>query len=389
MGTAVATNMQRLTSIDMLRGLVIVIMALDHVRDMLTPPQPELLDFSSADASLFFTRWITHLCAPTFVLLAGTSAFLYGTKGRSTGEVSRFLLTRGAWLVFIELTIVNFAWNFNLGAQYFPVMQVIWVLGISMIVLAGLIWLPRTLVAGIGIAMIVGHNLLDAIQPATESASAAWLLLHIQGQLYIGETPIIFVAYPMIPWIGVIALGYAIGPIFIANDAGRPRRLLWTGFSLVLAFLAIRAFNFYGEPDPWQSHGTLEATLVDFFNTTKYPPSLQFLLMTLGPTFMLLGLFERIKGRLSEALVVIGRVPFFFYVAHLYLIHFIALGLGLIQGFTIPQIAVIYIFYPPDFGVSLGTVYLAWIAVILVLYPACRWFAGVKARNRSWWLSYL
>lgn len=382
-------NEERLASIDMLRGLVMVIMALDHVRDMLTPPQAGIVDFAGAGASLFFTRWITHLCAPTFVLLAGTSAFLYGAKGRSRIDVSRFLVTRGAWLVFVELTIVNLGWNFNIGSSFFPVIQVIWAIGMSMIALAGLLWLPRIAIAGIGIAMILGHNLLDVIQPPAEMASAGWLLLHIQGVLSIGGNPIVFVGYPLIPWIGVMALGYAVGPVFVGFDRARPRRLLWAGFLLALAFFALRLPNFYGDPNPWHVHDTLEATLVDFFDTTKYPPSLQFLLMTLGPAFILLGAFERAKGDFADSLVVFGRVPFFFYIVHLYVIHLVALTVGLLQGFPIREIAVIFISYPPDFGVALGTVYLLWLAIVLALYPACRWFAGVKARRRNWWLSYL
>lgn len=382
-------NEARLTSIDMLRGLVMVVMVLDHVRDMLTLPQPAVMDFADANAPLFFTRWITHLCAPSFVLLAGTSAFLYGAKGLSRSDVSRFLVTRGAWLVFVELTIVNFGWNFNIGARFFPILQVIWAIGMSMIILAGLLWLPRFAIAGIGIAIILGHNLLDSMQPPAAAASAGWLIFHIQGPLSIGGTPIIFVAYPLVPWIGVMALGYAIGPVFVEVDCDRSRRLIGIGFLLTLAFLALRLPNLYGEPDAWRVHDTLDSTLIDLFNTTKYPPSLQFLLMTLGPAFMLLGAFEWVKGNFADSLVVFGRVPFFFYIVHLYLIHLVALGVGLAQGFSIHEIAVIFLYYPQNFGVDLGTVYLLWIAIVLALYPACRWFAGVKAQRREWWLSYL
>ena len=377
---------ERLKSIDLLRGLVMVIMALDHVRDMLSLPHA---DFADAGAALFFTRWITHLCAPTFMLLAGVSAFLYGAKGRSRSEVSYFLLTRGAWLVFVEITLINFALKFNFETLFPTGFAVIWALGMSMIALAGLLWLRRSAIAGIALAMIFGHNLLDAIQPTAESASAVWIVFHIQGLASIGGTPIGLFVYPLIPWIGVMALGYAIGPVFVDVNRERPRWLLWTGVLLVLAFFALRFPNFYGEPNPWYVHGTLEATLVDFLHTTKYPPSLQFLLMTLGPAFMLLGVFEGLKGNWAQALVVVGRVPFFFYVVHMYVIHCVALGVGLLQGFRIQDIAVMFLFYPPDFGVSLGSVYLFWIAIVLALYPACRWFSGVKARRRDWWLSYL
>jgi uncharacterized membrane protein len=379
----------RLASIDMLRGLVMVLMALDHVRDMLGAAGPRALDFADAGAPLFFTRWITHLCAPTFVLLAGTSAFLYGAQRRSRGELTRFLAGRGAWLVVVELSVVNLAWNLNLGPAFVPVLQVIWAIGVSMLALAGIVWLPRPAIGGLGLAMILGHNLVDRIEPAAEGASAAWILLHVQGPLALGGHPVAFVVYPLIPWIGVMALGYAMGPCFVGADPRRPRRLIASGSLLILAFFATRLTGLYGEPDPWRAQGGLEATLVDFLDTTKYPPSLQFLLMTLGPACVLLGVLERARGAAAAALVTIGRVPFFFYVVHLYAIHLVALAIGLAQGFPVPEIAVIFLAYPPGFGVELGAVYAFWLAIVLAVYPACRWFAGVKARRREWWLQYL
>src|SRR5262245_55230470 len=250
-----------------------VLMALDHVRDMLTIPtgvSPSAGDFAGAGSFLFFTRWITHLCAPTFVLLAGVSAFLYGAAGqRGRSDVSRFLLSRGAWLVLIELTLVNFAWNFNLRGM---VLQVIWAIGWSMIALAGLIWLPRLALAAVAAAMILGHNLLDAVQPPAPEASPLWLVLHIQGLMQIGGQPVAFVLYPLIPWIGVMALGYAMGPFFLTPDPARPGRLIQFGGLLALAFLLLRCGNLYGEPVPWAPQAGLSATLVSFLNTTKYPP---------------------------------------------------------------------------------------------------------------------
>ncbi|MBQ0799855.1 MAG: DUF1624 domain-containing protein [Porticoccaceae bacterium] len=380
---------KRLTSIDMLRGLVIVIMALGHVRDMLGAAAVRPMDFADADVPLFLTRWITHLCAPTFILLAGTSAFLYGARGRSTIDISRFLFTRGIWLVFVELTFVGFGWNFNLSSQYVPILQVIWVLGVSMMALSGLIWLPRSLIAFIGISMIAGHNMLDGIQPATEQVSIAWRLLHIRGLLTLGGTPVAYVIYPLIPWIGVMALGYVIGPYFVGVQRNRPRTLMLTGLALSLLFVLLRYWNLYGDANVWQVQESVGASVVDFLNTTKYPPSLLYLLMTLGPAMMLLGFFERLEGALSKALVTIGRVPFFFYVAHLYVIHLLALTVGLFQGIPVAQTAVAFVFYPKEFGVGLIAVYAFWFAVVLAFYPACRWFAGVKARRRDWWLSYL
>ena len=379
---------ERLGSIDRLRGLVMVIMALDHVRWMLSAPLPGGFDFSNADAPLFFTRWISHLCAPTFIFLAGLSAFLYGAAGRSQKEVSHFLVTRGLWLVFIEVTVVNFGWNFNLGPDYVPFLQVIWAIGCSMIVLGGLIWLPRSAIVGIGLGMILGHHLLDAVQPTAEHASALWLILHMKGEISFGGIRI-HALYPLIPWIGVMAVGYAIGPVFAEARPERPRRLFQVGLCLVFAFAVLRLLNLYGDADAWHVHDTFEATVVDFLNATKYPPSLHYLLMTLGPAFMLLGAFERTQGRVAQGLVVIGRVPFFFYILHIYVIHGVAIAVGVVQGFSVAQIAVEFELYPPEFGVSLGMVYLFWLGIVLALYPACAWFAGVKARRRERWLSYL
>ncbi len=379
---------ERLDSIDGLRGLVMVIMALDHVRWMLAVPLSGGFDFSNAEAPLFFTRWISHLCAPTFIVLAGLSAFLYGAAGRSTREVSQFLVTRGLWLVLIELTVVNFGWNFNVGPDYVPFLQVIWAIGFSMIVLGGLVWLPRSVIVGVGLVMIFGHNLLDAIQPTAEKASVLWLLLHIKGEISFGGVRILAL-YPLVPWIGVMAVGYAMGPIFAEARPERPRRLVQLGLFLVLGFLVLRWLNLYGDSNGWHVHDTFEATVVDFLNATKYPPSLHYLLMTLGPAFMLLGAFERSRGRITDWLVVIGRVPFFFYILHIYVIHLVALVVGVLQGFSVAQIAVDFELYPPEFGVSLAVVYLFWIGIVVALYPACAWFAGVKARRRERWLSYL
>jgi len=384
--------MKRLTSIDMLRGLVMIIMALDHVRDMVTHPQSTdysaAVDFAGSAGAWFFTRWVTHICAPTFVLLAGVSAFLYGAmRQRSIGEVARFLLSRGVWLIFIELTVVNFAWAFNLLTMH--ILQVIWAIGCSMIALSGLIWLPRIAIAAVGVVMIVAHNGLDRVQPLLSEATPAWVLLHIPGPLTINGTPVALVIYPLIPWIGVMALGYAIGSYFVGPNPARPKRLLHIGTLLTLSFFLMRVANLYGEPVGWTVHQNTIATLISFFNVTKYPPSLQFLLMTLGPALMLLGWFERFTGRVAGSLVTIGRVSFFYYVVHLYVIHTIAVSIGLWQGFSIRDMTVLFLDYPASFGISLGGVYVVWVFTILAMYPICAWFAGIKARRRGWWLQYL
>lgn len=372
-----------------------VIMALDHVRDMLARAQPSTLDFADVDIFLFFTRWITHICAPTFIFLAGISAFLYGAKKRakdasfSNGALSRYLATRGAWLIFVEFTFINLGWNFNVGPQFVPILQIFWVIGWSMITLAALIWLPRPAMIGIALAMILSHNLLNIIEPVADEASALWILFHIQGIVKIGGSPVAYGIYPIVPWIAVMALGYAIGPFFAGDNPTRPRTLLRAGALLTCAFFVLRLLNFYGDPNTWYARDMLPATLIDFFDVTKYPPSLHYLLMTLGPALMLLAMFERAQGWLADAMTTIGRVPFFYYVVHLYVIHSIAFVIALIQGIPLGEVAVLFIYYPANFGIGLGTVYLVWIAVVLALYPLCRWFANLKQQRREWWLSYL
>jgi uncharacterized membrane protein len=389
-----ASGRVRLDSVDLLRGLVIVIMALDHARDFFTPLQIDptvSTDLSQAAASLFFTRWITHFCAPVFVFLAGTSAFLYQARGRSRAEVSRFLLTRGIWLVVLELTVVRWAWTFNFNyTTEMLFVQVIWVIGVSMIALAGLIYLPVRAVAAVGIAMILGHNLLDGITPQSLGGwGPLWTILHVQSAIPLGGGQIFVVVYPLIPWIGVMAAGYAFGTLLLRPEQERRRRLLLLGVGLTLAFLVVRAVNLYGDPTPWVARETAGRTVLSFLNTTKYPPSLQFLLMTLGPAIAVLPLFERLTGPGARALIVFGRVPLFFYVLHLYLIHALALTVGTLAGFDPRSFLHIWLKNPDGWGFGLPVVYLVWAAVVLALYPACRWFAEVKARRRDVWLSYL
>ena len=381
----------RITSIDMLRGLVLVIMALDHTRDMVMRPLSTdygaAVDFASSGVALFFTRLATHLCAPTFVLLAGVSAYLYGaTRKRATVETTRFLFSRGIWLVFIELTVIQFAWALNLRTTH--ILQVIWAIGWSMIVLSALVWLPRIAIGAFGVLMIVTHNGLDSMQPLLSEASPLWVFFHIPGRLTVGIWDFL-VIYPLIPWIGVMALGYAMGPYFVGENPERPHRLFQIGVFLTLIFVVLRLTNLYGDPVKWVVHQNMVDTLISFLSVTKYPVSLQFLLMTLGPALMLLGYFERVSGGLAQKLVTIGHVSFFFYVVHLYLIHSIAVLIGLWQGLGVSDMAVFFLYYPAKFGLSLAGVYVVWCMVILAIYPACVWFAGVKARRRDWWLSYL
>jgi uncharacterized membrane protein len=381
----------RLDSVDLLRGIVIVIMALDHARDFFTSARFDPSDLTQTTAPIFLTRWITHFCAPVFVFLAGTSAFLYQSRGRTRGEVSRFLLTRGIWLVVLELTLVRWAWNFNFNyTTEILFVQVIWVIGVSMIALAGLIHLPMSAIVAVGVAMIVGHNLLDGIPSATfGSLAPLWSLLHVQEAIRLDHGQMFIVIYPLIPWIGVMAVGYAFGRLLQEPEERRRRTLFLLGGGLTLAFVVLRAVNVYGDPAPWSGQETAGRTVLSFLNTTKYPPSLLFLLMTMGPAIALLPLLERATGPLARAVTVFGRVPLFFYVIHLYLVHALALIVGVLAGFEARSFLRVWMFNPDGWGYGLPVVYLVWAGVVLALYPACRWFAGVKARRRDVWLSYL
>jgi uncharacterized membrane protein len=375
----------RIYSVDLLRGFVMVVMALDHTRDFFGASGANPRDV--ADPALFLTRWITHFCAPTFIFLAGVSAYLYGARGHSTGKVSRFLLTRGLWLILIELTVVRFGWRFNFTLDFF-VFQVIWVLGASMVVLAGLVYLPRWAIGTVGIAMIAGHNLLDGVH-AQAFGSVAWIwnFLH-QPALLKTQSGGVFPLYSLIPWIGVMAAGYALGP---AIQQGPQRRLMMRlGTAITLGFVLLRATNLYGDPTPWTVQGSWPATLLSFVNCEKYPPSLLYLSMTLGPALMLLALLESARGRLADWITTFGRIPFLYYVSHIYLIHLLAvlyaaLAFGnaswLFGGFPLQR--------PAGYGLPLHSIYAVWLVVLVALYPLCRWFAALKQRRREWWWSYL
>jgi uncharacterized membrane protein len=388
----------RLTSVDMVRGLVIVIMALDHVRDffMIAAEQDPMANPNVAPA-LFLTRWITHFCAPVFVLLAGVSAGLAG-KRRQPAELARFLFARGAWLVLIEVTVISFAGTFRLsgmpelGGLIFIAMQVIWAIGASMIVLSIVQLLGRPACLVIGAIIVLGHNLLDSVWPASgllDQQWPLWVALHAQMSYRLGPFLLIFI-YPVLPWAGVMLCGYGISSLFELAPERRNTLLVRAGLALLCAFLLLRGLDVYGDPNHWQRQpGGVVATVIDFLNTTKYPPSLQFLLMTLGPAAILCGLADRLAGSLKNVLVTYGRVPFAFYVAHFYVIHVLSVMLGLAQGFSLNQMRTIFIFFPRGYGVSLPIVYLVWLFVVVSLYPWCRWMANLKARRRNWWLSFV
>lgn len=384
-----AAHRPRLDGIDFLRGLVMVLMVLDHARDYVSGGALNPRDVN--DAALFLTRWVTHYCAPVFILLAGVSAYLYGSRGRPTRDLARFLLTRGVWLIFIEVTLVRLGWTFNLSYD-FIFLQVIWVIGWSMIVLAGLIYLPRPMLVAISVWTIVGHHLLDGLDAKQFGAwSWWWSLVHAPGMLTSNSDVQILAIYPLIPWFGVMLAGFVLGPVFQQPERVRRRTLLQLGVLVTIGFVVLRATNFYGDPVPWTVQENWLATLLSFINCEKYPPSLMYLTMTLGPALIALSLFKTANNPLSRAIVTIGRVPFLFYVAHIFLVHAIAIALSAWMGFGIgwlfegmPAMA-----KPAGFGVSLSAVYVTWIAAVLMLYPLCKWFAAVKQRRKDWWLSYL
>lgn len=405
---APAPGAQRISEIDMLRGLVIILMALDHVRDYFHAGgfRVDPLDPATTTPLLYATRWITHLCAPAFVFLAGVSAYLQWRKGKTGATLARFLLTRGLWLIVMEATILSFGWSF--GFPYPLFLQVIWAIGWSMIALAGLVLLPRVAVLGVGLAIVVGHNLLDPITPQQFGDYALiWTFLHEGGPIFVGAQPIGLFAYPIVPWIGVMAVGFGAGPLLVEPAQTRDRKLLMIGLAMLAIFLLLRFTGLYGEPavaavtgnynaaGAWRDQPTLGAQIMAFFNVQKYPPSLLFLLVTLGVSALLLPLLARLKGAPARALLVFGAVPFFFYILHIYLVHALAIAANAAFGRDVSGLFsyLINAFMAPEkldgLGFPLAGVYLAWIAVIALLYPACRWFAGVKARRKNWWLSYL
>jgi len=384
----VATARPRFDSIDLLRGLVMVIMALDHTRDFFGGSGLNPRDVG--DPALFMTRWVTHFCAPVFIFLAGISAWLYGSRGRSIGELSRFLLTRGLWLIVIELTVVRAGWSFSLDLRVF-VLQVIFAIGASMVALAGFVYLPRRAIATIGILMIAGHNLFDGIKADQLGAFAwVWHVAHQPGALEFGSGIQVFVRYPLIPWIGVMAAGYALGPLFQREQSVRAQRLILLGAAVTVGFVFIRATNRYGDPSRWALHESVSATVLSFINCEKYPPSLLYLMMTLGPGLLLLGVFEQVRGRIAGFITTFGRVPFLYYVAHIYLLHALALLFALLTSGNVAWlVGVLPHHKPAGYGLSLVGIYAIWFGVVLALYPLCRWFAAFKQGRQGWWLSYV
>jgi uncharacterized membrane protein len=393
-----ATARARIQSVDVLRGIVMVIMALDHIRDFFHYDSqlfsPE--DLTKTSVALFFTRWVTHFCAPVFVFLAGTGSYLATRRGMSRAAVSRFLLTRGLWLVFLEMTLVLLGGTFNLSYQ-FVIWQVIWAIGWSMVALAALVYLPWRVLLVFSVLMIAAHNAFDGVSSGRlGSFGWVWKVLHE------GFAPVAlpggitaFVIYPLIPWIGVMSAGFCFGRVFDLDPLKRRAVMLQLGVAFTAAFLVLRLLNIYGDPSAWSTQSTALMTALSFLRASKYPPSLLYLLMTLGPSLIALSVLDRRTVDDRNPLLVFGRVPLFYYVVHWYLLHLVAMAFAWVRYGRVdfmfglpPALSFAPSGYPDGYGYDLWVVYLVWIAIVVALYPVCRWFAGVKARKRSAVLSY-
>ena len=384
-----AISKPRIESIDLLKGLAMIIMALDHVRDyfhydsfMFDPSDP-----LQSNLPIFFTRFITHFCAPAFAFLAGTSAFMVG-KRKSKKELSVFLFKRGLWLVFIEMTIVNFAWFFDI---YFrsPGLLVIWSLGISMIVLAALVHFSKYFILAFSVVLIFGHNLLDNFHMG---GSMFWSIIHERNIFKMSDDVNFYIEYPLIPWIAVMSLGYFFGtyyePSFDPNKRKKSFNII--GIAAISLFIILRSFNIYGESVPFDENGMFSQTLMSFLQLTKYPPSLLYLLVTLGSAFLFLANTENVRGKVVNFFCTFGRVPFFYYIIHLYLIHIVAMIFAQFSGFGWQAMILPEWFIPQGFGFALWVVYAVWIGIVVLMYPICKWFDTYKqAHKEKWWLSYL
>lgn len=389
LGQAAAVKRARIESIDVVRGLIMILMALDHTRDFFGNSGLSPTDPATTTIPLFFTRWITHFCAPVFFLLTGTGAWLSGRR-KSTRELSRFLFTRGVWLIFLELVVSRgLGWQFNFDYRV-TVLIVLWALGWAMIALSGLVYLPPFAVTAFGVVMIATHNLFDSIQ----SSNPLWMILHAPGVILATPWHTVFVGYALIPWIGVTAAGYGLGQIY-SWPADRRRPLLFRlGLIATALFIVLRSINVYGDPSRWSTQKSAAFTVLSFLNTTKYPPSLLYLLMTLGPAFLFLWAFDGGTPTLLRPALIFGKVPMFYYLLHIPLIHLLAIAVcyaryGQVHWmFESPSIQLFPFTPPPGWGYSLPIVYLVWFVVVATLYPLCRWFTGVRQRRREWWLSY-
>ncbi len=385
----------RINSIDIARGVAMVIMALDHTRDYFH--QGAFIDdptnLNTTTLVLFGTRWITHFCAPVFMLLTGVSAFLVGEK-KGIKAMSFFLFSRGLFLVFLEFTVISLAWNFNFQYRELDFL-VLWSLGVSMIALSALVYLPKRFILVLGIIIVAGHNVLDTVHVAGKGLNAFfWSILHEPGLYEYGGIKF-FVAYPILPWIGIIALGYSLGGLYAKgiDTAVRKKWLMVMGAAAILLFIVVRATNIYGDPSPWKTQSTASLSLISFLNATKYPPSLMYALMTLGPALIFLAFAESFRGKVAGFFLIFGRTAMFYYILHIYLIHILATAAVVYSGH--PWTDMIWQAFNNSeklagYGFSLGVVYAVWLLVIFILYPLCVRYNAYKSLHREkWWLSYI
>jgi len=390
----------RIQSVDALRGAIMMLMAIDHIRDYVARSAQQFLptDLTRTTPAIFVTRWITHFCAPVFMLTAGLGAYFWMTRGHhSKAELSRLLISRGIWLIVLEVTILRLIFFSQMSFTANPVILVIlWAIGISMIALAGMIYLPMRVMAAVSIAIIALHNLLDHVS-AQRFGRAAWIWDILHQQNVFAFHGINFVtAYPVLPWIGVMAGGYCLGTVFEWDAHRRRSFLVRIGLALAAAFVVVRAINVYGDPLPWSQQASPVFTVLSFLNVTKYPPSLDFLLMTLGPAMVVMAWLENFHFHFTNPLIVFGRVPFFYYGAHLLLAHLIEIGMNFVRygatSFLLiapPSMGSSRELFPVDYGFPLWAVYAVWVVVLLLLYPPCLWFARLKQHRHDRWLTYL
>ncbi|MCF2502483.1 heparan-alpha-glucosaminide N-acetyltransferase domain-containing protein [Dyadobacter sp. CY107] len=388
----------RIKSIDTIRGLIMVIMALDHVRDYfhITAFSADPLDPSTTTPALFFTRWITHFCAPSFMLLSGISAYL-SSQNKTTAETSSFLLKRGLWLIIVELTFMTFAFSFDVTFKTI-FLAVLWALGTSMLVLGLFVrfFTPKAILIS-GLILIFGHNLFDLVKATPGSGLDLFLGIFLKGAgMFVprGDGGTIAFLYVILPWAGVMMSGYGLGVIYNRTFPEQKRRmlLLQSGLAAIVLFIVLRLVNVYGDQAPWTAQTESIRTFFSFMNVSKYPPSLIFTLMTLGPVLILLALTEHTNTKLTRFFTVYGKVPFFYFMLHFYLIHVLTMIAVLSSGYTWEQATAPELFFkfrPTDFGYNLGMVYAIWISIVLALYYPCKWFGDYRERNKKWWLSYL
>ena len=389
-----STESRRIDSVDLLRGIVMILMALDHTRDYIGNAATNPTNLATTTVAMFLTRWITHICAPTFSLLTGVGAFLM-LRRRSKREVSWFLLTRGLWLIVLEATVMRFVLQFNVD-YHVTFLIVLWALGWSMIVLSALVFLPVSAIATISIATIALHNLFDGMTaPATAAGRLLWFFLHRPGPLFAGDGVMWFIGYPIVPWAAIMSLGFAIGVVFTWPAERRRAFLLRAGAACVGAFFVLRFLNVYGDPFRWSAQKSAAFTVLSFMNVTKQPPSLLFVLMTVGPALLFLWAADSSTPRLLRPALTIGRVPMFYFIAHFFVIHLLAGVEALVRygSATIvtqsPTLDRFPFTQPPGWPASLPMVYAAWALVVVLLYPVCRWYARYKREHDYRWLSYL